>query len=258
MKIACVYIDHFAAAVEEREDNALAGRPIVIGGLPHERKPVYDFSLLAAGWGVKQGMPLRQAHELCPLAFFLPLNEDRYQKAFSDVLDVLEVFSPYVEDESPGLVYLEVSGMEGLHGDDKTLAQKIARSVEACSAIAPRIGLAGNKFAARVGALYASPGEPVLIAPGGEKEFLAPLPVSILPCSEKMNLRLHRFGVNTAGHFASLPANEVIFQFEEEGRLAHRLANGVDDRLVVPRQIPPTIVQRVEYDYRVESVEQVL
>ncbi|MDO8671335.1 MAG: hypothetical protein Q7O66_07870, partial [Dehalococcoidia bacterium] len=69
---------------------------------------------------------------------------------------------------------------------------------------------------------------------------------------------LHRFGVNTAGHFASLPANEVIFQFEEEGRLAHRLARGIDDRLVVPRQVPPTIAQRVEYDYRVESIEQVL
>ncbi|MBI2865445.1 MAG: hypothetical protein HYX94_12900 [Chloroflexi bacterium] len=258
MKIACVYLEHFAVAVERWEDSSIADRPVIIGGLPHERRPVYDFSPLAAEWGVKPGMPLRQAHELCPLAVFLPPDEVRYRKAFSDVVDVLEVFSPYVEDESLGLAYLEVSGMEGLHGNDRTLAHKIARAVEACFGVAPRLGLAGSKFAARIGALCSSPGEPVVIAPGSEREFLAPLPVSILPCSERMKLRLHRFGVDTAGHFASLPANEVIFQFEEEGRVAHRLARGVDDRLVVPRQVPPTIVQRVEYDYRVESVEQIL
>jgi len=97
MKVICVYIEHFPAAIEVRESKELLSRPIVIGGFPTDRKPVFGCSVKAVESGIAPGIPLRQAHQLCPDAIFIPLDEGKYIRAFDDVLDVLEQFSPTVE-----------------------------------------------------------------------------------------------------------------------------------------------------------------
>src|SRR4030042_2625011 len=97
MRIACVYINHFAVQVETREQPDLSGKPLIIGGFPHERKTVIDCSAEASRYQVYPRISLRQAYHLCPEAIFLPLNEELYHQAFEEVLSILDGFSPAVE-----------------------------------------------------------------------------------------------------------------------------------------------------------------
>jgi len=128
-KIACVIVPHFAVAVERRADDSLMGKPIVVGGMPCEKGKVYDLSEEAAMSGVERGIALRQAEELCPEAVFLPLAEEKYLRAFEELLEVLQSFSPDVEPKGLGKACLEVSGLEALHGDDARLCRTIGLAV---------------------------------------------------------------------------------------------------------------------------------
>ncbi len=97
MKVACVLVSDFEVAVELARRPELAGQPVVVGGLPHERKRVRSRSPEAAAYGVAKGMPLRQARGLCPEAVFLPVEEELYRAAFDRLMKVLEGFSPTIE-----------------------------------------------------------------------------------------------------------------------------------------------------------------
>ena len=110
MRIACVYINHFAVQVETREQPDLSGKPLIIGGFPHERKSVIDCSPVADRCHIHPGVSLRQAHHLCPEAIFLPLNEELYHQAFEEVLSILDGFSPAVEATYAGKAFLDISG----------------------------------------------------------------------------------------------------------------------------------------------------
>jgi DNA polymerase-4 len=89
MRIGCIFFPNFAVQVEVKDNDALSGKPIIIGGFPYQLKAVHDASEEAMRQGVKKGMPLRQAHALCPQAIFLPLAEDKYNDAFTHVLNLI-------------------------------------------------------------------------------------------------------------------------------------------------------------------------
>ena len=97
MKVACVLLPNFEVAVELSRHPGLAGRPVVVGGLPHERKSVRGCSPEAAAFGITAGMALRKAAGLCPEAVFLPLDERLYQAVLVMVMETLDAFSPKVE-----------------------------------------------------------------------------------------------------------------------------------------------------------------
>jgi len=232
-KIACVIVPHFAVAVERTENDSLRGKPIVVGGMPYEEGKVYDLSEEAAMSGVEKGIPLRQAEELCPEAIFLPLAEDKYLRAFEELLGVLQSFSPEVEPDGLGKAYLEVNGLKALYGDDVRLCRSIGLMVRERTQLEAMLGLARNKFVAYVAACCAGLNKPLIVEPGRERRFLEHLPISFLPMSEEMRKRLLLLGIKTIGEFASLPAQAVVAQFGKEGRLAHRLACGEDDRKII-------------------------
>jgi nucleotidyltransferase/DNA polymerase involved in DNA repair len=97
MRFGCFFFRNFPIQIEVRDDNSLSGKPIIIGGLPYQRKSVYASSHEAFEHGIKQGMPLREAYSLCPQGLFLPLDEEKYLNAFTAVLTLLANYSPAVE-----------------------------------------------------------------------------------------------------------------------------------------------------------------
>src|SRR4030042_139134 len=105
MRIACILIPHFPAAVERQRDPALRDRPVVVGETPDQRKAVLGCSSEAEAQGVRVGMPLRQALALCREAVFLPPHPSLYRDVFESVLAVLETFSPEVEEDALGRAY---------------------------------------------------------------------------------------------------------------------------------------------------------
>ncbi|HEM62650.1 MAG TPA: hypothetical protein ENO24_10200 [Chloroflexi bacterium] len=248
MKVAYVLVPHFALTVELREDPSLEGQPVVIGGLPQEKGNVYDASPEALEQGVRMGMALRQAEELCPEAIFLPLREGRYTMAFQELLVALEPFSPLIEPHGLGGAYLEVSGLERLYGPDQRLGQSIVQAVQEATRLPAQVGIASGKFPARMAALEAPSESIQIIAPGKERRFLRELPVSLLPIGEEMQGRLHLLGIRTMGQLASLPASAALAQFGLEGRLAHQLARGRDNSKVLDgrKQGPQELSYRFE------------
>lgn len=235
MQVLCLLIEHLATAVEQRDNPELAGRVIVIGGLAHERKPVFDCSREAGEFGIKPGLSLREAAHLCPDAVFLPVDEAKYVCAFERVLDVLGHFSPVVESEHLGTAFLDISGCEGLFGSYDELARRLCGEVSSKAGLPARIGVAASKLVAGIAAGSALPGTSLIVEKGREKEFLEPLPLGLLPLSEETKRRLELLALRTMGQVAALPRDALVAQFGSEGLRAHEWARGVDERPLAPR-----------------------
>jgi len=258
MKVVCVHIEHFAAAAEITERPDLQSYPIVIGGFPSDRKPVFECSVEAVEAGIVPGIPLRQAHQLCPDAIFIPLDEDKYVRAFDNVLEVLEQFSPTVEADGLGRAFLDGSGLEGLFGSDETLAKRISSEVSQQICIEPRIGIASNKFSAAVAATLASAKRPSIVTQGKERKFLASLPANLLPISEDTRRRLDVVGLRTMSQIALIPLDALANQFGDEGVLVHQLANGIDERPLLPRTKPVILEEALSSESSLETIDAVL
>jgi DNA polymerase IV len=152
---------------------------------------------------------------------------------------VLSTFSPNVElTGAPPLAigYLDLGHLPEPIG----IVQALARAVREESRLTPAMGVARSKFPAYVAAAVAQPNEALVIAPGREAKFLAPLPVELLPLAEEPAHRLHLLGIRTLGQLATLPISAVLNQFGAQGRFLHQLAQGRDDRRVLHRR-PPSV-----------------
>ena len=255
MKVVCVHIDHFAAAVEIREHPQFLSSPIIIGGFPNDRKPVFDCSTEAACFGITPGMALRQAHQLCPDAVFIPLDNGKYNQAFDEVLDLLDQFSPTVESDGLGRAFLDVTGMEGLFGSEEEIAYRMGSEIFHRTHLDPKIGMASNKFVASAAATMASNRHPSIIKKGKEKKSLGPLPAHLLPVSEETRRRFDLLGLRTMDQIASLPLDALANQFGEEGVLAHQLANGKDERPLIPRAKPAVLEHELFSENSMETID---
>jgi nucleotidyltransferase/DNA polymerase involved in DNA repair len=121
-----VDLDAFFAAVEQRDNPALRGKPVIVGGGgPNERGVVSTASYEARKYGVHSAMPLRTAGRLCPHGIFLPVDGRRYQQASRDVMAVLRRFTPLVQAISIDEAFLDVTGSRQLFGDGETIAHAI-------------------------------------------------------------------------------------------------------------------------------------
>lgn len=239
MRVLCLIIPHFSIAVESRRRPALQGLPIVIGGAPHERRPVLDCSTEAMKSGVRRGVSLRQAWSLCPEAIFLPPDNAYAEQIFSELLDLLEHFSPVIEATAPGCALLDI-GRRRVEGSAEAVrAEQVLEAVQRGTSLTPALGAAGSRFTARAAALVAGAGQITIVPGGDEAAFLAPLPLSLLPCLPETARRLRRFGLRTLGDLAALPLGAVQAQFGPEGRRLWELAAGRDRQPLQPRPLEP-------------------
>ena len=247
MRIACVLVEHFIAFVTERQRPELAGSPFVIGGLPHERKTVMDVSPAASECGVSPGMSLREAGQRCPQATFLPNDDRLYWQTFHTMLTALEAFTPAVAEDGLGCAYLDLHRLALPPGGEQALAAELAGAVFDATGTNPGVGLARSIFVARAAVACAGNGRTVVVKQGEERSFLAPLPISVLPLSVEALRRLRLLGLNTVGALADLPAQAVASQLGKEGTIAHRLANGIDERVVPARQSIDFVAEEREF-----------
>ena len=254
MRIGCFFFASFAVQVESRVNNALAGKPVIIGGFPYESGAVYDASAEAARYGVKRGMPLRQAYVLCPRGIFLPLAEDKYSDAFTHILRLLANYSPMVEATVRDCVFLNVASEHDEHCFIEELEGAIKR--ETCFRMST--GVASSKFVAWVASQVAGPGEPLVIPDGDERGFLQDLSVDLLPASFKLLRRLKLFGIYKMGELAKLPREAVNLQFGAEGQKLWELASGIDDSRLMPCKMPEIIKEELSFEPPAENLALIL
>jgi DNA polymerase IV len=235
----------------ERGDQ-LAGRPVVVGGHPSERKPVRAASVEARAFGVCAGMPLRQAEQLCPEALFFPADPAAENSLARHLLAGLYALAPKVELAAGGEAYVEVDGL----GEPVAFAARVGAYLHQRLRSRPALGLGSNKFVARIAAGLAAGAAlvdgdlpPCLIPYGSERFSLAPLAIDeCLPEMPDFCRRLKLFGLRRLGDLASMPLAAVQAQFGAEGLQALKLARGEDSRRLQPWEPP----QRIEEKSRLE------
>jgi len=237
MRILCLLIPHFPASLERRDEPGLDGQPVVIA----QEGKVLDCSPEALDQGVREGMKVGRAERLCPEAVVRTAHIARYEGAFERVIEVLAGVSPVVEAGKWGEAYTDISGQTSGFDDEVILCQQVGRKLKQEVGLTGMMGVAGNKFTSYVAAWIIRQGRALLLRPGTEREFLAPLPLELLPLSEEMIKELRLLGIRSMGQFARLPAGAVLDRFGPQGRRIHQLAQGRDERPLLPYQRPPVV-----------------
>jgi len=254
MTILCLIIPHLPVQWESKRHPELVQAALVIGGFPHERKAVVDCSEKAIASGIYVGMALRQASHRCPDAIFLPVDEAGYIRAFDEVLDVLDQFSPVVEADGLGRAFLDISGTEHLFGPAENLARQVSNAIVHKTGLQSQIGIASNKFVASIAASLAST-RSLILTSSQEQSFLEPLPIDLLPIAPEAITWLRRLGLRTMGQVADLPINALDSQLGQDGLMAHRMAKGIDKRTVKPRPRPDVLEQSLSFDHPLADMD---
>jgi DNA polymerase IV len=229
-----VDMDAFYASVEQRDDPALWGKPVIVGGVKG-RGVVCAASYEARKFGVCSAMPTATAQRLCPEGIFLPVRMQHYAQVSRQLREIFLSFTPLVEPLSLDEAFLDVRGCEGLFGSATDIGRQLKARVKAETDLVASVGVAPNKFLAKLASDHGKPDGFVVIAPDKVTEFLAPLPVGrIWGVGAKGEQRLHELGIHTIGQLAATSAKRLIQHFGEMGQAMWRLAHGDDERTVVP------------------------
>src|SRR5688572_12062534 len=224
-----VDLDAFFAAVEQRDRPELRGRPVIVGGEPGGRGVVSAASYEARVFGVHSAMSLQEASRRCPDGVFLPVDGRRYQQASRDVMAILRQFTPLVEPISIDEAFLDVTGSRALLGDGEAIARQIKAAVRAEVGLTASVGVASTKLVAKIASDLRKPDGLVVVEPGSETAFLAPLPISRLwGVGHKTAVQLADYGVRTIGDLAVLPVDTVVRRFGKHGASLIDRARGID------------------------------
>jgi DNA polymerase-4 len=227
-------LDAFYAAVEVLQNRALAGKPVLVGGKPEERGVVAAASYPARAFGIRSAMPMSQALRRCPQAIVLPPRFDVYRKYSRQVMDILHQTSPLVEQISIDEAYLDLTDQVATWEDAVDIVRNLQDRVGQEIGLSASLGVATNKLVAKVASDRDKPGGLVVVPPGEEAAFLAPLPVRVLwGVGPKTAAKLAEMGVTTVGELAQRPEEALRERFGQRGVEMANQARGVDPRPVV-------------------------
>jgi DNA polymerase-4/protein ImuB len=238
LAVACVFIPYFPLRVEILRHPELDGLPLALVELG-QRRLVTQASPEAQEEGIRVGMPLRDAIAACPRAALLTADPVAYAAAAADLAQALGAVSPEVEAGELGCVYVNLRGLTRLHGGPDGVARALQAALP--PTYRPRVGLAANKFTARMAAHWARPGRVRAVPAAFSKAFLANCPVQLLPVPAETQRRLERFGLYELRDVAQLPPAKLQAQFGPLGRRIWELANGLDSEPLRP----PARLERV-------------
>src|SRR5437763_2877899 len=255
-----VDLDAFSASVEQLRRPDLRGKPVIVGGagIPGERGVVAAASYEARPFGVRSAMPLSRARRLCPKAIFVPCDFKAYREASKSVFKILDRYSPVIEPIALDEAYLDLTGQEALMGQPDAVAVRLRDEVKSRCGLDLSIGVASSKLVAKVASELRKPRGLVVVQPGREAEFLAPLPLARLPgCGPATVVRLERVGVRTIGDLAALPDPLLGELFGQYGRLLGAHARGIDPGPVLPPGDPKSISREVTFDRDVREAGKV-
>jgi DNA polymerase-4 len=228
-------MDAFYASVEQRDRPELRGLPVIVGGSAENRGVVCAASYEARKFGVHSAMPTVTAGRLCPQGIYLPTRMTHYAQIARQLRQIFLSFTPLVEPVSLDEAYLDVRGCEGLFGTPEAIARQIKTRIRQETDLPASVGVAANKFLAKLASDLRKPDALLVIAPEQVQEILHPLPVSRLwGVGTKAERRLHGLGIRTIGQLVALPEKVLVGHFGESGRHLWQMAHGLDDRPVVP------------------------
>ena len=238
-KIIHVDMDAFYASVEQRDDPALRGRPVVVAW-KGARSVVCAASYEARKFGVRSAMPALRAEKLCPQAIFVPPDFSRYKAVSRQVRAIFARHTDLIEPLSLDEAYLDVTAPKQDLGSATAIASDIRAAILQETELTASAGIAPNKFLAKIASDWNKPNGQFVVKPSMVDAFLAPLPVGRLPGVGKvMEAKLAELGIATCTDLRAFGAQALEARFGRWGLRLHELSLGIDEHPVQPER--PTL-----------------
>ncbi|HZL86648.1 MAG TPA: DNA polymerase IV [Candidatus Krumholzibacteria bacterium] len=227
-----VDMDAYFAAIEQRANPNLRGRPVIVGGAPGTRSAVASASYEARAFGVRAGMPTHEAQRLCPAGIFVTGNSAHYLHTSVRLYRLLERFSPRVEPASVDEAYLEIATT----GDVRAIGRRIMACIESELQLTASLGISDSKYLAKVCSAFDKPRGMTVLRRADVPQKLWPRPLDVLfGVGEKTALRLRALGCATVGDVARTPVSVLDRELGVVGVTLHAMACGQDRwRVVTP------------------------
>ncbi|WP_369977029.1 DNA polymerase IV [Xanthomonas bundabergensis] len=231
-KIIHVDMDAFYASVEQRDDPALRGKPVVVAwrGM---RSVVCAASYEARVFGIRSAMPALRAERLCPDAIFVPPDFARYKAVSRQVREIFQRHTDLIEPLSLDEAYLDVTAPKGELATATEIAQAIRAQIREETQLTASAGIAPNKFLAKIASDWRKPDGQFVIRPHQVEAFLTPLPVSkVHGVGKVMQAKLAALGIVTVGDLRAHGEAELEARFGSFGLRLYQRARGIDERPV--------------------------
>jgi len=233
-KIIHIDADCFYAAVEVRDNPALRGKPIAVGGSATRRGVVATASYEARKFGVHSAMASATAVKRCPQLILIPGRMSVYREASRQMHEIFAEYTDLIEPLSLDEAFLDVSDCPRCRGSATLIAQEIRRRIAERIGITVSAGIAPNKFIAKVASDWNKPDGQYVVTPEQIDDFLESLPVKRIWGVGKVTAeRLEQQGIKTCGDVRRYDIYRFVQQFGQFGEHIHQLAHGIDDRPVV-------------------------
>lgn len=241
-------MDAFFASVEQLDNPELKGKALIVGG-QSSRGVVSTCSYEARKFGVHSAMPMVEARRLCPHAEFLPGRMWRYEEVSREIMRIFHEEAPLVEQLSIDEAFLDVTGMERLSRDVRNVGWRIKERIKNEIGLTCSVGLAPNKFLAKMASDLQKPDGFTVITHGKARSFIAPLPVTkIFGIGGAAKQMLAQFGIATIGQLANADRSILQKVFGKNSDKVQLLAMGLDDRPVVQETAPKSIGRETTFE----------
>ncbi len=255
-RIIHIDMDAFYAAVEQRDNPELVGKPVIVAGSESARGVVMTASYEARRFGIRSAMPTAQALRLCPDVIRVPARMARYREVSLAIRQVFEDFTDLIEPLSLDEAFLDVTAWCEAAGQKAgAVAVEIKRRIREAVGLTASAGVGPNKLVAKIGSDLRKPDGLVVIAPQRVVAFLRPLPIDRLwGVGPVTAARLRQLGLETLGDLADRPAQWVETTLGEAGRHFQAMAQGHDQRAVVPYRNPRSMSAENTFETDVADV----
>ncbi len=243
MKKEIIYLNitSFPLAIERVLDLSLRERPVAIAPLSSDRAVLWEVSPEAKDFGIRKGMPSAQARRLCKDLKIIAPRPDFYHRVNQQIEEkIISKMTPVYEIEKPGHIYLDMTGTQRLLGQISDVAFSIQKDVEKSFRLSPSIGSSKNKMVSKVAAKSASPFKEIFqIKEGTESDFLAPLPITVLPVIREMakkssDTSFDDLNLKTVSDILNLNFYALEIAFGKNAGLVFEMARGIDQTPLYP------------------------
>jgi DNA polymerase-4 len=247
-QILHIDMDAFYASVEQLDDPAIRGKPVLVGSRS-PRGVVTAASYEARPFGVHSAMPMAFALRRCPQAIVVPPRMGRYSEMSEIIFGVLRTFTPLVEGLSLDEAFLDVTASQSLFGDGENIARKIKAAILERTGLLASAGVAPSKFVAKIASDLQKPDGLVVVRPTEVQGLLAALPIERMwGIGAKTAPKLHGAGIHTLGDLASADLRQLEDMLGTWGIEAQALARGIDPRNVNPDRVAKSVGAEETFD----------
>lgn len=243
-------MDAFYAAVEQRDNPSLIGKPVIIGGASGSRGVVCTASYEARRYGVHSAMPAKIAKRLCPNGIYLPVNMNKYKEASKEIHKIFRRYTNVIEPISIDEAFLDITGYDPI-----IIAKSIKNDIEKELMLTASVGISINKFLAKLASDINKPNGFTIINKDNVIQLLEPLSVTKLwGVGPKMERELNKLGIYSIGDMQSYDINVLISIFGKRGKELYEFSHGIDNRPVEDYVLNQSIGEEETFREDIEDI----